>query len=77
MKIKRETRGTRFLLAEWTAEVVVEGEGYRVVGTGKEGVMNLPRSIVKTFPAVLSVRLAVVNANGKAYVANKVYRLNP
>ena len=77
LKIKRETRGTRFLLAEWTAEVVVEGEGYRVVGTGKEGVMNLPRSIVKTFPAVLSVRLAVVNANGKAYVADKVYRLNP
>jgi len=76
LKIKRETRGTRTLLAQWTAEVVVDGEGYRVVGTGKEGTMKLPRTIVKNFPAILSVRLAVVNANGKVYVVDKVYRLN-
>ena len=77
LKVKRETRGTRTLLAEWTAEVVVDGEGYRVVGTGKQGTMNLPHSIVKNFPAVMLLRLAIVNANGKAYEVDKVYRLNP
>lgn len=77
LKIKRDTRATRSLLVEWTAEVAIDGEGYRVVGAGREGTLHIPPSIVKNFPAVLSLRLAVVNANGKAYVLDKVYRLVP
>jgi hypothetical protein len=77
IKIKRETRATRSLLLEWTAEVAIDGEGYRVVGTGREGTMQIPRSIVKNFPGVLSLRVAALNANGKAYVIDKVYRLVP
>jgi len=77
LKIKRETRGTRTLLAEWTAEIVEDGEGYRVVGTGKAGTLNIPKSIVKHYPAVLAIRVSVLNAFGKAYIADKVYRLNP
>jgi hypothetical protein len=77
LKIKRATRATRSLLVEWTGEVVIDGEGYRVVGSGPEGTMQIPRSIVKNFPAVLSLRVAALNANGKAYVLDKVYRLNP
>jgi hypothetical protein len=77
LKIKRDTRATRSLLVEWTGEVVTDGEGYRVIGSGREGTMQIPRSIVKNFPAVLSVRVAALNANGKAYVLDKVYRLNP
>jgi hypothetical protein len=77
LKIKRATRATRSLLVEWTGEVVIDGEGYRVVGSGPEGTMQIPRSIVKNFPAVLSLRVAALNANGKAYVLDKVYRLSP
>jgi hypothetical protein len=75
LKIKRETRATRSLLVEWTAEVAVDGEGYRVAGAGREGDLRLAASIVKNFPAVLSLRMAVLNANGKVYVVDKVYRL--
>jgi hypothetical protein len=77
IKIKRDTRATRSLLIEWTGEVVIDGEGYRVVGAGKEGTMQIPKSLVKNYPAVLSLRMNVLNANGKAYVVDKVYRLTP
>jgi hypothetical protein len=77
LHIKRATRATRSLLIEWTAEVVVDGEGYRVVGSGSEGTLRIPLEIVHKFPAVLSLRAAILNANGKAYVVDKVYRLIP
>jgi Domain of unknown function (DUF5060) len=77
IKVKRETRATRSLLVEWMAEVIIDGEGYRVAGTGREGTLEIPRSIVGKFPAVLSLRMAMLNANGKAYLLEKVYRLNP
>lgn len=77
LKIKRDTRATRSLLVEWTGEVVVDGEGYRVLGAGREGTLQIPRSIVKNFPGILSLRVAILNANGKAYVLDKVFRLAP
>jgi hypothetical protein len=75
--IKRPTRATRDLLVEWTAEVVLDGEGFRVVGTGSKGMMHIPASIVHKLPGTLSVRVAILNANGKAYAIDKVYRLGP
>lgn len=75
LKIKRDTRGTRSLLVEWTAEVALDGEGYRVVGTGREGTLAIPSSIASKFPAVVSLRVLLLNANGKAYTLDKVYRL--
>ena len=77
LKIARPTRATRQLLAEWTAEVVLDGEGYRVAGTGAEGTLRVPASIVHKLPGTLSVRVSILNANGKAYVIDKVYRLGP
>ena len=77
LKVIRPTRATRELLAEWTAEVVVDGEGYRVAGTGREGTLHIPASIVHKLPAVVSVRVSILNANGKAYAIDKVYRLLP
>ena len=77
LKVTRESRGTRSLLAEWTAEVALDGEGYRVAGTGKEGMLAIPASIASKFPAVVSLRLLLLNANGKAYTLDKVYRLVP
>jgi hypothetical protein len=75
IKIKRDTRGTRSLLIEWTGEVVTDNEGYRVVGSGREGTMQIPKSITNHLPAVIAVRANILNANGKAYVVDKVYRL--
>jgi len=77
LKILRPTRATRDLLAEWTAEVVLDGEGYRVVGTGSEGTLHIPKEIVHKLPGTLSVRVSILNANGKAYAIDKVYRLAP
>jgi hypothetical protein len=77
VKIKRDTRATRSLLVEWTAEVPQEGEGYRVAGVGREGMLVLPRSLASRYPAVVSLRLMLLNANGKAYTLDKVYKLIP
>jgi hypothetical protein len=77
LKIVRPTRATRELLAEWTAEVVLDGEGYRVAGTGSEGTLRIPREIVHKLPGTVSVRVSILNANGKAYAIDKVYRLGP
>jgi hypothetical protein len=77
LKVIRPTRATRDLLAEWTAEVVVDGEGFRVAGTGRDGTLHIPASIVHKLPAVVSVRVSILNANGKAYAVDKVYRLGP
>jgi hypothetical protein len=77
LKIVRPTRATRELLAEWTAEVVLDGEGYRVAGTGREGTLHIPKEIVHKLPGTLSVRVSILNANGKAYAIDKVYRLGP
>jgi len=77
VKVKRDTRATRFLFVEWTAEVPQEGDGYRVVGTGKEGTLAFPPTLASRVPGVVSLRLMLLNANGKAYTLDKVYKLIP
>jgi hypothetical protein len=77
LKIVRPTRATRDLLVEWTAEIVLDGEGFRVAGTGREGTLHIPASIVHKLPGTLSLRVSILNANGKAYAIDKVYRLGP
>jgi hypothetical protein len=76
-KLRRETRATRSMMYLWTGEVVIDGQGARVFGTGREGVFRIPADMVVNYPGVLSVRLVGMNANGKVYVADKVYTLNP
>ncbi len=77
LKVTRDTRGTRLLLVEWVGEVYADNEGYRVLGTGRQGTMHIPESVADRLPAVLDVRVNVLNANGKAYTLDKVYRLVP
>jgi hypothetical protein len=77
IKVKRESRGTRALLIEWSVEAVVNGEGYRVVGVGREGTMRIPRFIANDLPVVATVHASILNANGKAYVVDKVVSLVP
>ena len=77
VKIKRDSRATRSLLVEWTAEVPLDGEGYRVVGTGREGTLAIPKSLASRYPAVMSLHMMLLNANGKAYALDRVYKLSP
>ena len=56
---------------------VTAGEGFRVLGTGREGTLRVPASIARTLPAVVSLRVMILNANGKAYALDKVFRLVP
>jgi hypothetical protein len=75
LKVKRDTPATRSLLVEWTGEVTIAGQGFRVIGRGKEGTFQIPANIVDRFPAALAVRVLILNANGKAYELDRVYRL--
>jgi hypothetical protein len=75
LKVKRDTRATRSLLVEWTAEVTLDGEGYRVVGVGREGLLKIPAEIAHNLPASMVLHVSILNANGKAYTIDKVYRL--
>ena len=59
----------------WTGEVVSDGQGYRVLAIGSEKSLQLPRDLTSKFPSVFNLRLSAINANGKAYSLDKVYRL--
>lgn len=75
--IKRPTRATREMFWVWSADVAADGQGYRVFGLERGGTVKLPPDLAVKFPGVLNVRLAAVNANGKAYALDRVYRLVP
>ncbi len=75
LKIKKDTRATRLMQYVWTAEVVADGQGSRVLATGSKGTFRIPAGIIKKYPAVLNVHVSAINANGKAYAADQVYRV--
>lgn len=76
VKLTRETRATRSMMYLWTGEVAADGRGFRVLGAGAPGTFVIPPSIATNYPAVLSIHLTALNANGKAYAADRVYQLN-
>jgi len=76
VKLTRATRATRAMLFLWTAEVVADGRGFRELGTGSPGTFVVPASVAANFPAVLSIHLTALNANGKAYTLDRVYQLD-
>jgi len=75
-KLTRETRATRSMMFLWTGEVSIDGQGLRVLGTGSPGTFVIPPSIALNLPAILSIHLTALNANGKAYSADRVFQLN-
>jgi hypothetical protein len=77
LRIRRASRATRSLLVEWTIEAPAGGEGFRVAGTGTGGKLRIPPPIAPKLPAVLSMRVTILNANGKAYELDRAYRLVP
>jgi hypothetical protein len=76
-KVSRNTRGTRRMQYLWTGDVPVEGQGYRILGTGSEGTWRLDRRAARNLPAVMNLRLYGLNANGKLYFVDRIYRLVP
>jgi hypothetical protein len=75
IKMKKPTRATRTMMFLWTGEVVTGGQGARVLGTGPNGQLKIPPDIATKLPAVMSLRVVGMNANGKIYAADKVIRL--
>jgi len=75
-KLTRETRATRSMMFLWVGEVSADGQGFRVLGTGSPGTFTIPPSVALNFPAVLSIHSMALNANGKAYLADRVFQLN-
>lgn len=76
-KLKRETRASRKMLYLWTGEVAVDGQGYRVLATGAESPLKIPASIIKKYPATMSLRLYGLNGVGKLYSLDKIVAIDP
>ncbi len=77
VKITRANRATRLMQYAWWGEVVAGGQGARLLGVGSFGNFSIPQELLAQPGANLNVRLLAINANGKAYETDKVYRLSP
>jgi hypothetical protein len=75
VKMKRETHATRSMMWLWTGEVAAGGEGFRVLGTGAKGSLQVPASLAKSYPAIIHLRLYGMNALGKVYALDSVFQL--
>ena len=75
IKITRANRASRRMAFVWWGEVVGGGIGARLLGLGSFGNFTVPPEF-RTGSA-LHIRLLAINANGKAYELDKVYRLAP
>jgi hypothetical protein len=77
VKLERESRATRSMMYLWIAENTILGQGHRVVGTGDKGFLKFAPEAIGTLPAVVNVRVYGLNAVGKLYFIDKVYKLLP
>jgi hypothetical protein len=75
VRLRRQTRGTRWMMYLWMGEMAGGKEGARVLGTGSAGTLRIPEVFRKEPSAVLNLRLYGMNANGKVYMTDRVYRL--
>ncbi len=75
VKITKQTPGTKEMMFLWTGEVNIAKQGFRVLGTGPKGEFRVPASIIRSYPAVLSVRVSGMNKFGKVYQLDKIYRV--
>ena len=73
IKLRRETRGTRRMLYMATGEVVLDGSGSRILGTGGSGKWVIPSDMLVGESGVLNVRIEALNAGGKLYAVDVVF----
>jgi hypothetical protein len=75
LKITKDSRATRFMQYLITADVPTEAQGIRVLSTQAKGTLDIPAALATKFPAVLNLRFAGMNANGKMYQIDRIVRL--
>ncbi len=75
VKLKRETRASKAMLYVWTAEVTADGQSYRILGTGPQGIMQIPANIARRIPGSIHLRVYGLNALGKLYLADRNFEL--
>ncbi|MGO9242171.1 MAG: DUF5060 domain-containing protein [Bryobacteraceae bacterium] len=73
IRLKRETKGTRRMMYMLAGEVVLDGSGMRVLGTGNAGTLNVPREMLVSASGVLNMRIEGLNAAGKLYALDVVF----
>jgi hypothetical protein len=76
VKVKKETKATKKMMYLWTGEVTADGQGYRVLGTGPDGIFDIPANIATRYPAGIHVRVIGINGYGKVYQADRNFQLN-
>ena len=76
VKVTKANRATRRMQYVWWGEIIAGGQGARLLGTGASGTFQLPNELRQP-DASLNVRVFAINANGKAYELDQVYRLKP
>jgi hypothetical protein len=76
VKLKKETKASKKMMYLWTGEVTADGQGFRVIGTGPQGILNIPQNIALRYPAGFHLRLLGMNGYGKVYEAGREYQLN-
>jgi Protein of unknown function (DUF4038)/Domain of unknown function (DUF5060)/Putative collagen-binding domain of a collagenase len=76
-KLRRETRATRTMMYLWTGEVIGNGQGFRVVGTGNGGQFHVSNSVATEPGKTFTLHVTAMNANGKVYTLDRVYQLIP
>ena len=77
VKLTKDTKAARAMRYLWTGEVSADGQGLRVLGTGKQGQLVIPADIAKRFPALLHLRVEGLNGVGKLYTLDRNYQLTP
>ena len=75
IKITKANRASRSMQYAWWGEVVASGAGARLLGLGPSGTFTVPQELLKVPGETLHVRVLAINANGKAYELDRVYRL--
>jgi hypothetical protein len=74
VKLKRETRGTRAMMYLWTGEAPSNEQGFRVLGTGSQGTFRMDPALTQGSPTVMNLRVYAMNANGKVYLVDRIFR---
>lgn len=77
LKLTRESRATRRMMYLAIAEDTVKGQGHRVAGSGEKGFLRFSSEAIGQMPVVVNVRIYGLNAVGKLYFLDKVYKLLP
>jgi hypothetical protein len=75
VKLTRKSRATSDMRYVWVGEITAGGGGYRVLGTGETGSINIPRSMAGRLPGTIGLRLLGINYYGKVYSLNRVYQI--